>query len=110
MTGDSVNYRKQNCMGWCGLAKVSGKEGQCVLIRHGGVFDRMHPSHLMKVKKEFGSPRNQENKISSNEINEVLEEGDEGQCNKGFNSKSKELKDPIYQPLRSGRIWHKVNS
>ena len=32
--------------------------------------------------KEFGSLRNEENKISLNEINEVLEEEDEGQHNK----------------------------
>ena len=39
----------------------------------------MYPSHLMKVSNEFGSPRNVENKVSSNEINEVLEEEDERQ-------------------------------
>ena len=39
----------------------------------------------MKVNKEFGSPRNEENKISSNETNEVLVEEDEGQHNKSPN-------------------------
>ena len=55
VTGDSVYYRRQNCKGWCDLAKVLGKEGQCVLIRHGEAFYRMHLCHLMKVNKEFGS-------------------------------------------------------
>ena len=38
MTGDTVYYRKQNSKGWHGLAKVLGKEGQCVLIRRGRNF------------------------------------------------------------------------
>ena len=33
-TDDSVYYRRQNCKGWCGPAKVLGKQGQCILIRH----------------------------------------------------------------------------
>ena len=93
MTGDDVYYRRQNCKGWCGPAKVLGKEGQCVLIKHGGTFYRMDPCHLMEVNKEFGSPRNKENKITSNEINEVLEEEDKGLDDKSPNSKSEELKD-----------------
>ena len=62
MTGDTVYYRRQNCTGWHGPDKVLGKEDQCVLIRHGGVFYRMNLCHLMKANKEFGSPRNEGNK------------------------------------------------
>ena len=80
VTGDSVYYRKQNCKGWHGLAKVLGKEGQCVLIRHSGTLYRIHPCHLMKANKELGSPRNEENKTTKNEKNEVL--GEEGQHNR----------------------------
>ena len=47
----------------------------------------MHPCHLIKVNKEFGSLRNQENKIPSNERNKVLEKEDERQCNNSPNSK-----------------------
>ena len=83
---DSVYYRRQNYKGWYGPAKVLGKEGQCVLIRYRGAFYRMHLCHLMKLNKEFRSPRSEENKISSNEINEVLEEEDE-QHNKSPNRK-----------------------
>ena len=59
-----------------------GKEGHCVLIRHAGVFYRMHLCHLMKVNKEFGSPRNKENEISLNEINKVWEKKGERQHDK----------------------------
>ena len=37
------------------LLKVLGKEGQCVLIRHGEAFYRIHPCHLIKPNKELGS-------------------------------------------------------
>ena len=35
--------------GWRRPAKVLGKEGNFVLIRHGNSFYRCHPCHLMKV-------------------------------------------------------------
>ena len=94
VTGDNVYYRRQNCKGWHSPAKIFGKESQCVLIRHGGVLYRI--CLLMKVSKEFGSPRNEENNISSNEVNEVLEEEDERQQNK-----SDELKDNPEKPCRN---------
>ena len=86
-----------------------GKEGQHVLIRHGGAFYRRYPCHLMKVNKEIGSPRNEENKISSNEVNEVLEEEDEGQHNKSPNSQSKELKDKTEKPCLNAVVECKIN-
>ena len=63
----------------------------------------------MKVNKEFGSPENKENKISSNVINEVLEEEDEGQCNKSPNSKSEELKYNIKKPCKNAVVEYKLN-
>ena len=84
VTGDTVYYRRQNWKGSHSPAKVLGQEGQCVLIRHVGTFYRMHPSHLMKANKEFGSLRKEGNKewgslnqTAKNEINEILEEEDE---------------------------------
>ena len=38
VTGDTVCYKRQNSKGWYGPAKLLGKKGQCVLIKHGGVF------------------------------------------------------------------------
>ena len=78
VTSDTVYYRRLNCKGWCGPAKVLGKEGHFVLIRHDRAFYRIHPCQLMKVNKEFGSPRNEGNKTAKNEINGVLKEEDEG--------------------------------
>ena len=86
-----------------------GKEGQCVLIRHGGTFYRMHSCLLMKVNKDFGNPRNEENKISSNEINEILAEENKGQYNKSPSSKSEELKDNTEKPCRNTVVDDKMN-
>ena len=44
----SIIEDQTNRMAWS--CKVLGKEGQCVLIRNGGVFYRMHPCHLKKIK------------------------------------------------------------
>ena len=54
--------------------------------------------------KEFGSPKNEENKISLNEINKVLEEEDEGQHNKSLNGKSEELKDDTEKPGKNAIV------
>lgn len=108
VTGDCVYYRRQNYNGWHGPAKVLGKEGQCVLIRHGGAFFRMHPCHLMEVDKELQSPRNEENTNSSNEMNDVLEEEDEGQYNNNSISNRKEVKDNRIKPSRNEVVEYKL--
>ena len=33
VTSESIYYLRQNYKGWCGPAKVLGKEDQCLLIR-----------------------------------------------------------------------------
>ena len=83
------------------------KEGHCVLIRHGSAFYWMHSDHL-KVN-EFGSQRNEESKISLNEINEVLEEEDEGEHNKSPCSKSEELKENTEKSCRNAVVEYKMN-
>ena len=63
---------------------------------------------LIKVNKEFGSPRKEGNKISSNEMNEVSGE-DKGQHNKSPNRKSEELKDITEKPYRNAVVEYKMN-
>ena len=62
----------------------------------------------MKENKEFESPENKENKISSNEINEVLEEA-ERQYNKSPDSKREELKDNMKKTYRNAIMEYKMN-
>ena len=46
--GDKVYHRQKNFKGWKGPGVVLGQDGQYVLVRHGGAFNRVHPCQLMK--------------------------------------------------------------
>ncbi len=63
----------------------------------------------MKVNKKLGSLRNEENEISSNEINEVLEEEYEGQHDKSPKSKREKLKETPEKPCRNAVVECKIN-
>ena len=91
-----------------GPAKVLGKEGQCVLIRHGEEFYKMHPCHLIKPNKELESPRKEGNKTTKNGIHEVLEEEDEGQWNKSLHINREELKGNSKKPSRGKVVEYKM--
>ena len=102
-------YRRQNCKRWCGSTKVLSKEGQCVLIRHGGALYRRHPCHLMKANKEFGNPRYDGNKglgsprYDGNKTAKILREEDEGDHNKSLHINMGELKDNSKE-LSKGKV------
>ena len=51
-SGDEVFYKRRAVKGWKGPATVLGKERNFVLIRHGSVFYRCHPCHLMKATQQ----------------------------------------------------------
>ena len=46
-SGDRVYYKRNDSNEWKGPATVLGRDGQCVLIRHGGFYVRVHPCRLM---------------------------------------------------------------
>ena len=45
-TGDSVYYKRSDSNRWKGPGKVLGQDGQQVLIKHGGVYVRVHPCRV----------------------------------------------------------------
>ena len=47
--GDLVLYKRQNEAKWKGPATVLGKDGQQVLLKHGGYYVRVHPCRLTHV-------------------------------------------------------------
>ena len=44
--GDDVYYLRNNSKEWHGPAKVLGRDGQQYLLKHGGVYIRVHPCRL----------------------------------------------------------------
>ena len=50
LPGHKVYYHRQGALEWRGPASVLGKDGQIVLLKHGGYF-RVHPCRLTLVPK-----------------------------------------------------------
>ena len=50
VAGEKVYYKRKARKGWSGPGKVIGKEGNFVLVRHGGAFFRCHPCQLLKME------------------------------------------------------------
>ena len=59
--GEIVYYRRKNYKGWKGPATVLGKDGQCVVVKHGTVYCRVHPCHLIKKKRPIIDMSNDNN-------------------------------------------------
>ena len=59
-TGDKVYYKRLSKNRWQGPAVVLGQDGQQVLVKHGGVYVRVHPCRL-KLDKQY----RQQNSVSS---------------------------------------------
>ena len=49
--GDSVFYKRNDSKKWKGPGKVLGQDSQQVLIKHGGIYVRVHP-YRVKLEKE----------------------------------------------------------
>lgn len=67
--GDSVYYWRNNSNEWHGPAKVLGKDGQQCLLKHGGIYVRVHPCRMQLVspKQDLDSDRapQQENNVDT---------------------------------------------
>lgn len=120
-TGDQIYYRRQGFKGWRGPAKVLGREGQFVLIRHGGAFYRMHPCQLMKVNKN-NEKRTKKAEMLGNTTegkNEYLSVEEEELQNQVVESEdidreevvdsSTSLRDKTEKPGRNKTITYKIN-
>ena len=55
-TGNIVYYKRNNSNEWKGSGTVIGQDGQQVLVKHGGSYVRVHPSHLLLEQVAFGQP------------------------------------------------------
>ena len=57
ITGDTVYYKKMVSKKLKGPGKVIGQDGQQVLIKHGGMYVRVHPCRIMFEKQMSRYPR-----------------------------------------------------
>ncbi|KAL5015625.1 hypothetical protein ScPMuIL_007295, partial [Solemya velum] len=52
--GDQVYYKREGREKWLGPGKVVFQDGKVIFVRHGGVFVRVSPNRLVKVKDSRG--------------------------------------------------------
>ena len=50
--GDSVYYHRNNAIQWHGPAKVLGRDGQQYLLKHGGIYIRVHPCRMQHATQQ----------------------------------------------------------
>ena len=55
--GDRVYYKRQDSDIWKGPAVVIGKDTHQIILKHGGLFVRVHPVSLRKVNEDVGDIR-----------------------------------------------------
>ena len=53
VTGDKVFYKRADTKNWKGPGVVIGQDSQQVLIKHGGVYVKVHPCRVMLRKDSF---------------------------------------------------------
>ena len=53
--GDSVFYKRENMPAWKGPGVVIGRDGTTVLVKHGSIYVRVHPSRLTHEYPETNS-------------------------------------------------------
>ena len=61
--GDSVYYKRQNNTEWHGPAKVLGRDSSQYLLKHGGIYIRVHPCKMQLVNS----------KVDVNNSNDITE-------------------------------------
>ena len=78
--------RKMNPIGSNGQgpAKVVFQDGKVVFVRHGGIFVRVSPNHLIKDKNEFGNQPENENETKSLNKNENNKHDNNNKPNTNF--------------------------
>ena len=76
--GDLVYYKRVDSSQWKGPASVLGKEGQQVLLKHGGYYIRVHPcrlTHVTPQRKKIESPAQEVAGNESHSKDDVVHDG-----------------------------------
>ena len=56
VNGDLVYFKRNDSSMWHGPAKVLGKDAQNYLLKHGGIYVRVHPCRMQLVQEVDGNP------------------------------------------------------
>ena len=64
-TGDVVYYKRNDCRKWRGPGKVIGQDSQQILIKHGGVYVRVHPCRVLHGQEHYLKPKKKQNELES---------------------------------------------
>ena len=72
-TGDSVYYKRLDSKRWKGPAKVLGKDGHQILIKHGSNYARVHSCRLMHTRNDQNSKETKvdESKVTVDDTNNI---------------------------------------
>ena len=65
--GDSVYYKRNDSKKWKGPGKVIGQDSQQVLIKHGGVYVRVHPCRTMHENESHHKSSNEKSRTGDSE-------------------------------------------
>ena len=118
-TGDKVYYKRLGKIKWKGPGVVLGQDGQQVLVKHGGIYVRVHPCRLMLVNSDCSSNKQETSTAINNESRQdkdshhSYDENSQSSSDEGFDSAEnddaqKEIE--IEPPLPSGVLSNNQNN
>ena len=113
-TGDKVYYRRRSSKKWSGPATVIGKNGQQVLVKHGGEYYRVHPCRLTLEKhtvvgcEKQGTGESQKNKDTNN--NQSSKYVDDSSSDEEFRIPSESEQDDITETTPHEQATESIQS
>ena len=103
VTGDVVFYKRNDSKKWKGPAKVLGTDSQQVLLKHGGIYVRVHKCRLMlKQDSENG---NVDEKIADEDRREGRDEDKKKEDEDEEDEDEAESTELLLEATGSSAIW-----
>ena len=112
--GASVYYKRDGMPAWKGPGTVIGREGQTVLVKHGGTYVRVHPCRLKLENEEFAadekhdkqcdSSRSEKNETQNTEEQVPVEEAEDTDSSEEENVDEVGRQDDIHETVVKNRV------
>ena len=115
--GDSVYYKREGVPAWKGPGCVIGFEGKTVLVKHGSVYVRVHPSRLIHENSEFRSSDRNDTMTKEDKHIDIQEDGN-NEIDESIEAEEKEnLNESIeyedlnsYEPVEEDEVARQVQN